>query len=149
MIQLKATSKWALVILNMWREQEFDRNYLERPSVMQTGVCLLFLLWSGGEQERGRPARMCWFLRESRTLRRCSLGSGVRKPHVSAAETASGILRKSTVIKFSMIHVQKQWCMKQSYFGWGPTVMQFSYVLWFNGEVLDRPNNEYQCMYQF
>ncbi len=29
-------------------------------------------------------------------------------PHVSAAETASGILRKSTVIKFSMIHVQKQ-----------------------------------------
>ncbi len=22
------------------------------------------------------------------------------------------------------------------------TVMQFSYVLWFNGEVLDRPNNE-------
>lgn len=28
-------------------------------------------------------------------------------PHVSAAETASGILKKSTVIKFSMIHVRK------------------------------------------
>ncbi len=118
---IKATSKWALVILKHVERAGIWHKYLERPSVMQTGVCLLFLLWSGGEQERGRPARMCWFLRESRTPRRCSLGSGVRKTHTSLQ------LRQPQEYLGNQQWSSSQWFMYKNndvwsrvIFGWGP-----------------------------
>ncbi len=53
---IKATSKWALVILNMWREQEFDRNILKGPRWCRPGCACCFSC--GVEESRSEGGRL-------------------------------------------------------------------------------------------